>query len=206
MARPKKKKETKLTKEVRTLANRARVRMQELKKEMKRTGKLPYKTLTEIRDLQNSGLLTKSGNVSMKLPETKEKLNIVKNRLNKFLKGATTLKRVKEEHKKEELEKISDNVKELKAYLDREERNENEQEDEPRGKEYKWAYWQIAWEYGLFNKVDYTRFKLKINDIVNAMSVKEFEAYVYNFMHNMAESDNPYMDSATDIFFDTMGI
>ena len=55
------------------------------------------KTLKDIEQLEKSGLLTKSGNVSMKLPKTKKKLDIVKKRIEKFLEGTTTIKKVKKE-------------------------------------------------------------------------------------------------------------
>ena len=38
------------------------------------------------------------------------------------------------------------------------------------------------------------------------MSLEEFEGFVYNFMYNLSMGDDPYIDDATKIFFDTMGI
>lgn len=219
MARPKKPKESKLTKEVKTLANRARVRMQELKKEMKKTGKLPYTTLNEISNLQNSGLLTKSGNVSMKLPKTADKLKIVKSHLEKFLKGDTTRRDIKNYWKaveeREKREKNKRDIEELKNYLQRQKEEERQREGEQYNEAFNeryeqannpWAYWHIAKDYGLFTKVDYDKVKDKIDEIMDNMSIAEFESFVYNFMDNMASDDNPYIDDATNIFADTMGI
>ena len=215
MARPKKTKESKLTKEVKTLANRARVRMQELKKEIKKTGRLPYTTLNEISNLQNSGLLTKSGNVSMKLPKTADKLKIVKAHLEKFLKGDTTRRDIKNYWKAvEEKEKRDKNINELRKYLQRQKEEEQQREDEQQKNPYdelrnaefnQWAYWRIAREYGLFTKVDYDKVKEKIDEIMDKMSLFEFEGFVYNFMHDLAMGGDIYMDDATKIFFDTLG-
>lgn len=216
MARPKKTKESKLTKEVKTLANRARVRMQELKKEMKKTGKLPYTTLNEISNLQNSGLLTKSGNVSMKLPKTADKLKIVKSHLEKFLKGDTTRRDIKNYWKAvESKEQQEKNIEELRKYLQRQKEEERQREEEQYNEAFNeryervnnpWAYWRIAKEYGLLTKVDYDKVKEKIDEIMDKMSLEEFEGFVYNFMYNLSMGDDPYIDDATKIFFDTMGI
>lgn len=93
-----------LTKEVRKYANRARVRMQGLQKDYQ-AGTLPYKTMTAVKDLQQAGLLTKSGNISLKLPKTRGKLLTVLRKVTGFLVSPTTKKDVKQERKKE-LEKM----------------------------------------------------------------------------------------------------
>lgn len=89
-----------ITKEVWKYANRARVRMQGLQKEY-RAGTLPYKTMSAIKDLQQAGLLTKSGNISLKLPKTRGKLLTVLRKVTGFLVSPTTKKDVKQERKKE---------------------------------------------------------------------------------------------------------
>lgn len=90
-----------VAKEVRKYANRARVRMQGLQKEYK-AGTLPYKTMSAIKDLEKSGLLTKSGNVSLSLPKTRGKLLTVLRKVTNFLSAPTTKKDVKKERKKEQ--------------------------------------------------------------------------------------------------------
>jgi hypothetical protein len=90
-----------VSKEARKYANRARVRMQGLQKEYK-AGTLPYKTMSAIKDLERSGLLTKSGNVSLSLPKTRGKLLTVLRKVTNFLSAPTTKKDVKKERKKEQ--------------------------------------------------------------------------------------------------------
>lgn len=89
-----------ITKEVRKYANRARVRMQGLQKDYQ-AGTLPYKTMSAIKDLEQAGLLTKSGNISLKLPKTRGKLLTVLRKVTGFLVSPTTKKDVKQERKKE---------------------------------------------------------------------------------------------------------
>lgn len=90
-----------VSKEVRKYANRARVRMQGLQKEYK-AGTLPYKTMSAIKDLERSGLLTKTGNVSLSIPKTRGKLLTVLRKVTNFLSAPTTKKDVKKERKKEQ--------------------------------------------------------------------------------------------------------
>lgn len=233
MARPKKSDIEKLTKEVKTMANRARVRMQELKKIASKQG-LPYKTLKDIEQLEKSGLLTKSGNVSMKLPKTKKKLNIVKKRIEKFLEGTTTVKKVKKEIAKKPRKRktIKTNtgkqqpptpstIQQPSNPATPPQTNQTNQPSFSYGGNGGFfnpyptdetdnvdigRYWQIARDYGLFDTVSYEEFEESINEIANNMSLEDFENYVYNFQYSMVDNDNPYLDDPTQIFFDTLGI
>ena len=211
-----------LTKEARKYANRARVRMQGLQKEYQ-AGTLPYKTMTAIKDLQQSGLLTKSGNISLKLPKTRSKLLTVLRKITGFLVSPTTKKDVKQERKKEiEKKKRVQKRKPKKPKAPKVEppkteppkveppkteptpdtwggEDEGEDEGEATAEYPLGLYWGIARDLGLVDAIGYEEVAEHIEDIAGEMSPAEFERTFYEYMHTGA-----YLDS--DDFFDMLGL
>lgn len=206
-----------VAKEVRKYANRARVRMQGLQKEYK-AGTLPYTTMSAIKDLERSGLLTKSGNVSLSLPKTRGKLLTVLRKVTNFLSAPTTKKDVKKERKKEQ-EKLKRKRKSKPKKPPKpkppkpepkpptpeppapeppgpEPEDEPEQEDggAPIGE-----YWGIARDLGLTEVIGYQEVADNIEDIAANMSPREFEERVLDYIDSGA-----YLGD--DDFYDTLGI
>ena len=204
-----------VSKEVRKYANRARVRMQGLQKEYK-AGTLPYKTMSAIKDLERSGLLTKSGNVSLSLPKTRSKLLTVLRKVTNFLSAPTTKKDVKKERKKEQ-ERLKRKRKSKPKKPPKPEPPKPptpepppipstpepppmpptpEQEDggAPIGE-----YWGIARDLGLTEVIGYQEVADNIEDIAASMSPREFEERVLDYIDSGA-----YLGD--DDFYDTLGI
>lgn len=207
-----------LTKEVRKYANRARVRMQGLQKDYQ-VGTLPYKTMSAIKDLQQAGLLTKSGNVSLKLPKTRGKLLTVLRKVTGFLVSPTTKKDVKQERKKElEKTKRAQKRKPKKTKAPKAEPPKVEPpKTEPRAPSIEGGdtfpsggagaqpepslgdYWGIARDLGLVDVIGYAEIADNIEDIAANMSVREFEERALEYIEN-----GEYLDDID--FYDTLGI
>lgn len=211
-----------LTKEVRKYANRARVRMQGLQKEYQ-AGTLPYKTMSAVKDLQQAGLLTKSGNISLNLPKTRGKLLTVLRKITGFLVSPTTKKDVKQERKKE--------IEKMKRAQKRKPKNPKEPKPEPPKVEPPKVeppkaeptppsegggvlpiggggappepslgdYWGIARDLGLVDVIGYAEIADNIEDIAANMSVREFEERALEYIEN-----GEYLDDID--FYDTLGI
>lgn len=209
-----------VTKEVRKYANRARVRMQGLQKDYK-SGTLPYKTMSAIKDLQQAGLLTKSGSVSLKLPKTRGKLLTVLRKVTGFLVSPTTKKDVKQERKKEQErpkktrkrapKKPKPKVESPKAQPPKVEPPKAEPTpaapsgEIPSGGEgappepLLGDYWGIARDLGLVDVIGYAEIADNIEDIAANMSVREFEERALEYIEN-----GEYLDDVD--FYDTLGI
>lgn len=214
-----------LTKEVRKYANRARVRMQGLQKEYQ-AGTLPYRTMSAIKDLQQAGLLTKSGNISLKLPKTRGKLLTVLRKVTGFLVSPTTKKEVKRERKKEQErpkktrkqapKKPKPKIEPPKAEPPKVEPPQVEPpKTEPTpaapsgGGEFPSGgsgappppplgeYWGIARDLGLVDVIGYAEIADNIEDIAANMSVREFEERVLEYIEN-----GEYLDDID--FYDTL--
>ena len=206
-----------LTKEVRKYANRARVRMQGLQKDYQ-AGKLPYKTMSAIKDLQQAGLLTKSGNVSLKLPKTRGKLLTVLRKVTGFLVSPTTKKEVKQERKKEQERPKKTRKRAPKKPKPKIEapKVEPPKTEPPRPNTGSGApsgglpsgggappppplgeYWGIARDLGLVDVIGYAEIADNIEDIAANMSVREFEERVLEYIEN-----GEYLDDID--FYDTL--
>lgn len=209
-----------LAKEVRKYANRARVRMQGLQKDYQ-AGKLPYKTMSAIKDLQQAGLLTKSGNISLKLPKTRGKLLTVLRKVTGFLVSPTTKKEVKKERKKE-LEKMK-RAQKRKPKKPKAPKVEPPKAEPPKAERPKveptptntgggglpsggsgaptppplGEYWGIARDLGLVDVIGYAEIADNIEDIAANMSVREFEERVLEYIEN-----GEYLDDID--FYDTL--
>lgn len=211
-----------VTKEVRKYANRARVRMQGLQKDYK-SGALPYKTMSAIKDLQQAGLLTKSGNVSLKLPKTRGKLLTVLRKVTSFLVSPTTKKDVKQERKKEQehpkktrkraAKNPKPKVKPPKAEPPKVEPPKAEPTPAvpsgggglPSGgagappEPSLGDYWGIARDLGLVDVIGYAEIADNIEDIAANMNVREFEERVLEYIEN-----GEFLDDVD--FYDTLNI
>lgn len=209
-----------LTKEVRKYANRARVRMQGLQKDFQ-AGKLPYKTMSAIKDLQQAGLLTKSGNVSLKLPKTRGKLLTVLRKVTGFLVSPTTKKDVKQERKKEKERPKKTRKRAAKKPKIEAPKVEPPKTEPPRPNTGSGApsggggmpsggagappapslgdYWSIARDLGLVDVIGYAEIADNIEDIAANMSVREFEERVLDYIEN-----GEYLDDID--FYDTLDI
>jgi hypothetical protein len=212
-----------LAKEVRKYANRARVRMQGLQKEY-HAGTLPYKTMIAIKDLQQAGLLTKSGNVSLKLPNTRGKLLTVLRKVTGFLVSPTTKKEVKQERKKEQerpkktRKRVAKKPK-IEPPKAKPPKVEPPQAEPPKAEPTPAApsgggglpssgappapslgdYWGIARDLGLVDVIGYAEIADNIEDIAASMSVREFEERVLEYIEN-----GEYLDDID--FYDTLDI
>lgn len=182
---PKNKTDTALAKTTKQLLNRARVRMQALQK-MQQQQELSYSTLNAMQQLKQAGLLTQSGNVSLKLPKTREKILNVLHIVTNFLSGDTTIKQAKASKQKEEKQK------QYRGDISEEKRKKY-----PIG-----VYWQIARETGLLNIIDYDAIRDSLVEISDKYTPKDFAIATYNWING----DDYYADEATDNFFDYIGI
>jgi hypothetical protein len=214
-----------VAKEVRKYANRARVRMQGLQKDYK-AGTLPYKTMSAIKDLQQAGLLTKSGNVSLKLPKTRGKLLTVLRKVTGFLVSPTTKKDVKQERKKEQerpkkTRKRAAKKPKIEPPKAKPPKVESPQAEPPKAEPTPAApsgggglpsggsgappppplgeYWGIARDLGLVDVIGYAEIADNIEEIAASMSVREFEERVLDYIEN-----GEYLDDID--FYDTLNI
>lgn len=209
-----------LSKEVRKYANRARVRMQGLQKDYQ-AGNLPYKTMSAIKDLQQAGLLTKSGNVSLKLPKTRGKLLTVLRKVTGFLISPTTKKEVKQERKKEQERPKKTRKRAAKKPKIEPPKAKPSKVEPPKAEPTPAApsgggglpsggsgappppplgeYWGIARDLGLVDVIGYAEIADNIEDIAANMSVREFEERVLEYIEN-----GEYLDDID--FYDTLDI
>lgn len=182
---PKNKTDRALTKTTKQLLNRARVRVQALQK-MQQSQELSYSTLNALQQLKQSGLTTQSGNVSLKLPKTREKILNILHIVTNFLSGDTTVKQAKASKQKEEKQKqYSASIPERKK------------KKYPIG-----VYWQIARESGILNIVDYDAIRDNLVEISDKYTPMDFAAYAYNWL----SGDSYNSDEATDDFFNYIGL
>jgi hypothetical protein len=214
-----------LSKEVRKYANRARVRMQGLQKDYK-AGTLPYKTMSAIKDLQQAGLLTKSGNVSLKLPKTRGKLLTVLRKVTGFLVSPTTKKEVKKERKKEQERPKKTRKRTAKKPKIEPPKAQPPKVEQPKAEPPKaeptpaapsgggglpsggsgappppplGEYWGIARDLGLVDVIGYAEIADNIEEIAASMSVREFEERVLEYIEN-----GEYLDDID--FYDTLNM
>ena len=148
-----------LRKETKKLLNKARNRVQRMNKQKHKSTQ--YQTAT--RNLRDSGLLTSTGNVSVRLPESRQKLLTVLMKVGGFLENpATTAKGNKE------------------AYEDELNQLEEELEEDIEEEEYDTIgdLWQIANEYGIMERTGLSSDVIneKLQELVdNDISARQFE-------------------------------
>lgn len=155
---PQMKNEIKLRNRAKKLLNRARVRIQTIENRGAQTSGY----LQAVANLREAGLLTAGGNVSTRLPKTREKLLYTLLKITNFLENAETT--------------IRGQKKKQKEYKAKTGTKKGRQENPPRAKI--GEYWRIARDYGLFNIVDYKAFAENITIIRDLVSLEEFEEIV----------------------------
>lgn len=164
---PQMKNETKLRNRAKKLLNRARVRMQTIENRGAETsGYIKAK-----ENLRESGLLTAGGNVSMKLPKTREKLLMTLLKVTSFLENAETTIRGQKKKQKEEKRK--------KGNLKGKGRQKPRQHRPKVGE-----YWRLARDYGIFAIIDYKDFSESVGIIRELYSIEEFEELIIKLVTN----------------------
>jgi hypothetical protein len=163
---PQMKNEVKLRNRAKKLLNRARVRIQTIEnKGAETSGYLKAK-----ENLRESGLLTAGGNVSMKLPKTREKLLMTLLKITSFLENAETTIRGQRKKQKEQKAKTG--------------ARKGKHEKAPKHKPKVGEYWRLARDYGLFSIIDYKYFSLVIEKIRDTYSIEEFEELIIKQIQN----------------------
>ena len=178
-----------------TLLNRARVRVQYITKK----GKITPGFLAAKARLEESGLLTPSGNVSTRLPKERKNILTVLKAVTNFLdKKATTVKGQKTEQIKGEKKKVkqrgakSDKPKKFKQG----QRTVTYETEEPEQEQFAEMgdYWQIARDLGLFNFMNYEDFAEIIEELPYKISLADFEELILNCIDNGYDSDEIFSE------------
>lgn len=178
---PKFKDETKLRNETKKLLNRARVRMQTI--ENKKAITSGYISAKER--LRSAGLLTAGGNVSLKLPKTRQKLLTVLRQVTDFLdtidttlKGQKAKQKQHKEHtqKQNELKKGYNNIKDN---LQAEYASKNPEVG---------VYWGLMKDLGLLNFVKYEDIAEYIEEIRDRIEPMDFERLVLDTIEEADET------------------
>lgn len=171
-----------------TLLNRARVRVQYITKK----GKITPGFLAAKARLEESGLLTATGNVSTHLPKERQNILTVLKAVTNFLdKKATTIKGQKTEQIKGEKKKVkqhgakSDKPKKFKQGQRTVTYEELLQAEFTDMRE----YWRIARDLGLFNFMNYEDFAEIVEELPYTMSLTEFEELIFNCIDNGYSSE-----------------
>ena len=163
---PQMKNEIKLRNRAKKLLNRARVRIQTIENRGAETSGF----LKAKENLRESKLLTAGGNVSLKLPKTREKLLETLLKITSFLENAETT--IKGQRKKQKEQKAKTGARKGKH------------EKAPKHRPKVGEYWRLARDYGLFNIIDYKLFALAVEQIREAYSLEEFEELVIKQLQN----------------------
>lgn len=158
-----------LRKETKKLLNKARNRVQRMSKQKHKSTQ--YQTAT--RNLRDSGLLTSTGNVSMKLPESRQKLLTVLMKVGGFLENPATTAKGNKESFEEEQRQLE------------EELNEELEDDDY---DTIGDLWQIANDYGIMERTGLSSDVIneKLQELVdNGTSARQFEQALTDYTDNL---------------------
>lgn len=154
---PQMKNELKLRNKAKKLLNRARVRMQTIENRNAQTSGY----IRAKESMREAGLLTAGGNVSTRLPKTREKLLMTLLKVTSFLENEETTikgqKKAVERRKKGQIKGAQHKFKERAKIGE---------------------YWRLARDYGLFSIIDYKNFAENVQIIRDMYTLEEFEELI----------------------------
>lgn len=203
---PQYKNPVKLREITKKLLNRSRVRIQTIKAKNAQTPQF----LAAVKRLENAGLITPSGNVSLKLPKERKNILTVLRHVTNFLTTADTTIKGQKQRKKIEAEKRKKRNEERKKKKKETKKKQTEKikppqiidEDTNFEEEPSIAnigdYWQIARDSGLVDFVGYEDFSEYVEEIYKYFDLDTFETAIQNALDNGFDSGE-FWDSLSEL-------